>query len=286
MLRLLEAPAALRDACDEARRAGRRVGLVPTMGYLHDGHLSLLARARQAVGEAGLVVVSIFVNPTQFGPGEDLERYPRDLDGDVAKCEQSGADLVFAPPEDAMYAADAETFVDVERISRGLCGDHRPGHFRGVCTVVSKLFNIVGPCAAVFGAKDYQQLAVIRRMTRDLFLPVEIIGAPIVREVDGLAMSSRNAYLTAEQRRVAPALHRALSAARARARISGEPTSVADVIAEARALLDREPALAVEYLEVRDAETLQRVETATPDRVVMLVAAQLGSTRLIDNLLL
>jgi len=207
--------AQVRAAVAAARSEGRVIGLVPTMGALHAGHLALVERS---VAECGFTVVSVFVNPTQFGPGEDLERYPRTLQADVQLCQQAGADLVFAPSADEMYAADAATTVHVARLTEGLCGAFRPGHFDGVTTVVCKLLNIAQPDRAYFGEKDYQQLVVVRRMVADLDLPVEVISVPTVREADGLAMSSRNRYLTPEQRAVAPALHRALLAGAAAAR--------------------------------------------------------------------
>ena len=205
---VLRGPSELRDACDAARARGLRVGFVPTMGALHEGHLAL---TREAKKRASFVVCSIFVNPTQFGPNEDLARYPRDLEGDVRKLED--VDVVFAPEPAAMYVPGERTRVRVDDLTSHLCGPHRPGHFEGVTTIVAKLFAIVGPSVAVFGKKDFQQLAVIRRMTKDLFFPVEVVGYPIVREPDGLAMSSRNAYLSAEERQRALGLSRGLSAA-------------------------------------------------------------------------
>ncbi|MDB4944972.1 MAG: Pantoate--beta-alanine ligase, partial [Labilithrix sp.] len=213
---VVRTPEEARAACEAARARGSRVGLVPTMGALHDGHLALVREARQ---HADFVMCSIFVNPTQFGPGEDFGRYPRDLAGDVAKL--IGASVVLAPEPSAMYPEGDETRVRVGAIAEHLCGPHRPGHFEGVATVCSKLFAIAGPCTAVFGKKDYQQLAVLRRVARDLFFPVNIVGHPIVREADGLAMSSRNAYLSADERARALGLSRGLDAA-ARAFAAGE----------------------------------------------------------------
>ncbi len=275
-------PSELRKACDAARARGLRVGFVPTMGALHEGHLAL---AREAKKRAPFVVVSIFVNPTQFGPNEDLARYPRDLEGDVRKLEGEGVDLVFAPEPNAMYPEGERTRVRVDDLTAHLCGPHRPGHFEGVTTIVAKLFALVGPSVAVFGKKDFQQLAVIRRMTTDLFLPVEVIGYPIVREADGLAMSSRNAYLSAEERGRALGLSRGLSAA-AHAFANGERNAGAlrklalDAIAPI--------ATSVDYVTVADVDTMTPVpdEARTPERVLLAVACRVGGTRLIDNVVL
>ncbi len=266
----------LRDALGPHRRAGRRVGFVPTMGFLHEGHLSLVREAR---ARADVVVASIFVNPIQFGPSEDLARYPRDEAGDSAKLAGAGCDVLYVPDTAAMYAADFSTHVEVAGPSDGLCGDRRPGHFRGVATVVAKLFHLVAPDVAVFGQKDYQQLAVIRRMVRDLDFDVEIVGCPIVREPDGLAMSSRNAYLAAADRPRALALSRGLEAA-TRAHAAGE-RDARRLEALARAPLDA-AGLRVDYVEVRDATSLAPVEHADGP-VVLALAAFVGATRLIDN---
>jgi pantoate--beta-alanine ligase len=279
-------PAAWQARCGEARDAGQRLALVPTMGYLHDGHRSLLQEARRRAdqgGRRGLALATIFVNPTQFGPGEDLSRYPRDLAGDLATCEAAGVDAVLAPPDPALvFAPGHQTWVDVERASQGLCGASRPGHFRGVATVVLKLLNLTRPHAAVFGEKDWQQLAVIRAMVRDLDVPVEVVGMPIVREADGLARSSRNAYLGPEQRPAALALSRSLFEAReAAARGRRE---AAGLVAAARARLAA-AGVRIDYVEVVHPETLQPVAEAVPGSV-MLLAAWVGSTRLIDNLVL
>jgi pantoate--beta-alanine ligase len=265
--------------CDEARRRGDRVGFVPTMGALHAGHLALATEARR---RAGWVAASIFVNPTQFGPNEDLSRYPRDLDGDLAKLATTGVHAVFAPEPGEIYPPGAETRVRVGRLAEPLCGRTRVGHFEGVATVVAKLFGLVGPSVAVFGKKDYQQLLVIRRIVRDLFLPVEIVGLRTLREADGLAMSSRNAYLSSEERSRALALVTGLDVA-ARAFASGErrPRELER--------LAREPvdavATTVEYVEVRDADTLEAVDPVGA-RAVLAVACRIGSTRLIDNVVL
>ena len=258
-----------------------RVVLVPTMGALHEGHLSLIDRARRAAGREGTVVVSIFVNPLQFGPKEDLSRYPRPLRRDLALCRERGVDLVFHPDAKGMYAPGRSVAVDESLLTNGLCGRSRPGHFSGVCTVVAKLFNLVRPHAAVFGQKDFQQLAIIRRMVRDLNFPLEILGAETIREPDGLARRSRNVYLTAEERAQAPVIRRALLSAGKRVR-AGERDAGA-----LRAVIEEELATAslgrVDYAEAVDAEDLQpivRVERPA----LLAVAAYFGRTRLIDNL--
>jgi pantoate--beta-alanine ligase len=249
------------------------------MGALHAGHLALVKDART---RAGLVVTSIFVNPTQFGPGEDLTRYPRDLDGDVRKLAGVGADLVFAPPVEEVYPPGDDTRVHVGALTAPLEGAHRPGHFDGVATVVAKLFAAAGPCVAVFGRKDYQQLLVVKRMARDLLLPVEIVGHPIVREPDGLALSSRNAYLSAEERTRALAIVRGLDAA-GRCFAAGERDARA-LEAVARAPIEA-VATSIDYVAVRDADTLAAV-TAVEPRAVLAVACRIGTTRLIDNVVL
>jgi pantoate--beta-alanine ligase len=269
--------------CLAARDGGQRLALVPTMGYLHDGHLSLLREARlraDAAGRRGLSLASIFVNPTQFGPGEDLARYPRDLPGDLEKCAAAGVDWVLAPDDPAaMFAPDHQTWVTVERTSQGLCGASRPGHFRGVATVVAKLFHLTRPHVALFGEKDYQQLAVIRAMVRDLALGLEVVGMPIVREPDGLARSSRNAYLSPDERRRALALSQALAEAReTAARGERDPAALA---ARARARLEAAQAR-VDYVELVHPASLAPVARAEPG-TVLLLAAFVGRTRLIDN---
>jgi pantoate--beta-alanine ligase len=277
---VLEDPQGLRAACDAARARGLTVGFVPTMGALHEGHLTLVREARR---RTGFVVCSIFVNPTQFGPNEDFSRYPRDLEGDVRKLE--GVDVVFAPLPATMYPPGERTRVRVDQLTAELCGPHRPGHFESVATVVAKLFGIVGPSVAVFGKKDFQQLAVIRRMATDLFLQVEVVGHPIVREPDGLAMSSRNAYLSADERGRALALSRGLTAA-ARAFGAGERRAGA-----LRDLARREiepAATSVDYISVAEAESLTVFDDAStvPDRALLAVACRIGATRLIDNVVL
>ncbi|MFG6176089.1 pantoate--beta-alanine ligase [Halomonas sp. THAF12] len=276
-MRTLHDIAALRETLATHRRAGRTIGLVPTMGNLHAGHLALVAAARR---RADVVIATIFVNPMQFGPNEDLDAYPRTLAEDRAKLEAADCDLLFAPDVSTIYprGLDAQTRVSVPEVSEGLCGGDRPGHFDGVATVVTMLFNLVQPDLACFGEKDYQQLAVIRRLVADLHLPIEIVGVPIERAEDGLALSSRNGYLDAAQRAMAPELHRTLCQLR-EALEAGEP--VEDSLAHGLVRL-REAGFAPDYLELRAAD-LGPVGETTRD-AVLLVAARLGPTRLIDNL--
>jgi len=268
----------LRAAVAQARATGRTVGFVPTMGCLHAGHLALVARARQ---EATFTVVSIFVNPTQFGPNEDFSRYPRTFEADRAACATAGADLIFAPTPADFYAADASTWVEVEGISAGLCGEFRPGHFRGVATVVAMLFNAVQADVAVFGQKDLQQLAVIRRMVRDLHFPVRIVAHETVRERNGVAMSSRNRYLSPEDFQRATAIPAAL--AEARRLVAAGTTDAGQVRAAVTARLAAEPALRLQYVELVDRETMAPVAQVTPGRCALAIACHLGNTRLIDN---
>jgi len=254
------------------------LGLVPTMGALHEGHLSLVRRARQ---ECASVVVSVFVNPTQFGVQEDLSAYPRDLGRDASLAEQAGADLVWAPGVEDMYPPAFQTWVEVESLTQPLEGRYRPGHFRGVATVVAKLFNAIQPQRAYFGQKDAQQVAVIRRMTRDLDFPIEVVVCPTVREADGLALSSRNVYLHPEERRAAPVLFQALSAA-ASAFEAGERE--ADLLRSVmQQTLDREPLVRPQYVAVADPESLSEL-SGPITRALMSLAVHVGTTRLIDNL--
>ena len=280
-VRVVTTVAEMRRESHLARAHEQRVALVPTMGYLHEGHLTLIEEARRV---ADRVVLSIFVNPIQFGPKEDLARYPRDLEGDLAKAASAGCDLAFVPDASEMYPEGYQTYVDVREVSKGLCGDVRPGHFVGVATVVLKLFNIVQPSVAFFGDKDYQQLQVIKRMVRDLDVPVLVIGLPTVREADGLAKSSRNAYLTADQRQQALALSHALRAAQERFE-HGERDAEA-IVAAARAVIDAEAGVKLQYLELRGADTLALQEGRVRGPVVLAVAAYVGTTRLIDNVVL
>ncbi len=277
MLRTEDA-AGLRRELGAWRREGAAIGLVPTMGALHAGHLSLLRLARQ---RAARVVASVFVNPAQFGPGEDFSRYPRQLDADARMLAEAGCDLLFAPAAETVYPPGHATFVEPGGPALGLEGERRPGHFRGVATVVCGLFNLVQPDLAVFGEKDAQQLAVVRRIARDLHFAIEIVAGPTVREADGLALSSRNVFLGAEERRAAPVLRRALLAAAAA--IEGGERRAGKVRALLRRLVAEEPLASLDYAEVVDADTFQPVE-AIAGRVVLPVAARFGATRLIDNL--
>lgn len=259
------------------RKEGLSVGLVPTMGYLHEGHKSLIDRA---VKENDKVVVSDFVNPIQFGVNEDLSTYPRDIEADKKLCESAGADLIFHPAPEEMYAPDFSTFVETEGVSAGLCGKTRPTHFRGVCTVVSKLFHIVMPDKAYFGEKDAQQLAVIRRMVRDLNMDIEIVGCPIVREGDGLAKSSRNTYLSSEERKAALVLSKAVFAGKEMME-QGE-RDVLKIVSHMKALISAEPLAKIDYVEMVDADSIEPISVAQ-GRVLTAMAVYIGTTRLIDN---
>lgn len=267
-MKIFRSPAKLQKWCRECKAAGRRIALVPTMGYLHEGHLSLIAAA--AKRGADEIVVSVFVNPVQFGPNEDFEKYPRDERADLAKCRAAGATAVFFPTSGNMYLDGHSVYIDEEKLSRGLCGARRPGHFRGVCTVVAKLFNLAHPDFAVFGRKDYQQAQIIRRMVRDLNFDLKVVVAPIVREKSGLAKSSRNSYLSEDEKRRAAAISAALKSLKVGGRISAVKTAL------------EKSGLEVDYVECVDAETLERVATVKKGCCV-LVAAYCGKTRLIDN---
>jgi pantoate--beta-alanine ligase len=260
----------------EVRRKPRV--LVPTMGALHKAHGELIRVAREAVGKDGEVAVTIFVNPLQFEPGSDYERYPRPEKADEEFCRKTGVDLLFRPSADQVYATDRSTFVEETSLSTSLEGKSRPGHFRGVCTVVAKLFNILAPDAAVFGEKDFQQLAIVRRMVRDLNFNIDIIAVPTVREEDGLACSSRNQYLSSEERKQAAVLHKALQAA-----ANAGKKSAGDIVALAGKAIIESPLARIDYVELVDAETLQQVEMAGPNSVLLL-AVFIGKTRLIDNI--
>ncbi len=279
-MQIITNPDEMRDQCRALRASGQRLGFVPTMGALHEGHLSLLHAAAR---ECDVVAASLFVNPLQFGPSEDLARYPRDFEGDRAKFEAAGVKLLFAPGVEQMYAGPSLTFVTVESMSDRLCGRSRPGHFRGVTTVVSKLFHIVEPDVAYFGQKDAAQAAIIRRMVRELNFPVAIVVCPIVRASDGVALSSRNAYLNPEQRQAAQVLHRAL--ARAEQAVSQGERRAQALVAEARAEFAREPHARLDYLEIVDPDTLEPVDDVSGG-ALLAVAAFLGTTRLIDNVVI
>lgn len=277
-MKKIHSPAAMQAHSLRLRRKGRSIAFVPTMGCLHAGHMALIARARSM---ADVVVVSIFVNPLQFGPREDYARYPRPLQRDAAMCRKAGVDVLFRPDAAGMYAADHSVCVEETKISAGLCGASRPGHFRGVTTVVAMLFNIVQPDIAVFGRKDAQQARVIERMVRDLHMPLRIVVAPTVREPDGLAMSSRNAYLSPEERRRAADLHAALKAAREM--VAGGTRDAARIRkAVARRLSGGSPSMAVDYIAVVDYHSFQPVGRLAGD-ALLAVAVRLGKTRLIDN---
>lgn len=276
-MKIVQTVEEVRAQVKEWRRAGLTVGLVPTMGYLHDGHKSLIDRA---VIENDKVVVSVFVNPMQFGPTEDLESYPRDLDRDAALCEGAGAALIFHPEPEDMYADDFSSFIDMNTLTGGLCGKSRPIHFRGVCTVVGKLFNIVQPDKAYFGQKDAQQLAVIRHMVRDLNFNLEVVGCPIIREADGLAKSSRNTYLNVQERQAALILSKSLE--HGRELIEAGEKDAAKIKAAITAMIETEPLAKIDYVEIVDWNNLEPVDTITGP-VLNAIAVYIGKTRLIDN---
>lgn len=266
----------VRKIVAEWKKQGLSIGFVPTMGYLHEGHQSLIKRST----ENDKTVVSIFVNPIQFGPNEDFAAYPRDLQRDTVKCQEAGADLIFAPDASEMYAQNFSSFVDMTGPTDDLCGAKRPGHFRGVCTVVAKLFNIVTPDRAYFGQKDAQQLAVIRRMVRDLSIGVEIVGCPIIREDDGLAKSSRNTYLSEAERKAAVVISRALR--NGMNEIENGETSADAVVKKITAEINSEPLAKIDYIKAVDADSIEPIETIN-GRVLVAAAVYIGKTRLIDN---
>ena len=269
----------VREAVKEWKREGKSVGFVPTMGYLHEGHKSLIDAARR---ENDKVVVSIFVNPMQFGPTEDLATYPRDLDHDAALCESAGVDLIFHPEAEEMYEKDFCSFVDMTGLTEGLCGKTRPIHFRGVCTVVNKLFNIVTPDHAYFGQKDGQQLAVIKRMVRDLNMDIEIVGCPIVREEDGLAKSSRNTYLSSEERKAALILSKTVALGKELAKTEKDANKVVEAM---KKNIETEPLAKIDYVEAVDALSMAPVEKLE-GTCMLAMAVYIGKTRLIDNTLI
>ncbi len=270
----------MQKVSDQLKQEGKRIGLVPTMGYLHDGHLSLVRKVKDL---CDVVVVSIFVNPTQFGPGEDFKRYPRDEEGDKAKLEGEAVDLLFIPEASDMYPSGYQTYVDVTEVSKGLCGDFRPGHFRGVATVVAKLFNIVKPDVAIFGEKDYQQLLVIKRMVEDLNFDIKIIPGVLIREEDGMAMSSRNTYLSPEERQRALILYRSLLKGKDLFQ-SGE-RKVSALLKAVKESIESMDGVNLQYVEIRDAETLEKIKNVDNPAIIAL-AAIVGSVRLIDNIII
>ena len=269
----------VRNLVKAAHSQGKKIGLVPTMGALHIGHISLI---EAAVKKCDFVVVSIFVNPTQFGPGEDFEKYPRPLDADLEICKKAGVDVVFAPTQEQMYGAENLTWINVEKLTEQLCGQSRPVHFRGVTTVCAKLFNIVEPDIAFFGQKDGQQAIVIKRMVADLNMPLEIAICPTIREPDGLAVSSRNKYLTKQQKKDATLIHKSLQ--KCRQMIDARVTDSETIIAEMRKILSQAPSIKIEYISIVDAETLQTTDLIAR-QVLAAVAVRIGSARLIDNIL-
>lgn len=267
----------VRNIVKEWKSQGLNVGFVPTMGYLHEGHESLIKKANE---ENDRVIVSIFVNPIQFGPKEDLSTYPRDLERDTVLCKRSGADIIFHPENEEMYFKDFSTFVDMEGLTDELCGKSRPTHFRGVCTVVTKLFNIVAPHRAYFGEKDAQQLAVIKRMVRDLNIDIEVVGCPIIREEDGLAKSSRNTYLSDDERKAATILNKALTIARAK--IENGERIASNIINSIIETVSSEPLAKIDYIQVVDSLSMETVITLDKS-VLVAIAVYIGKTRLIDN---
>jgi len=279
-MKIAETIKAVRDLVGAACEQNKKIGLVPTMGALHIGHISLVERA---VKECGFVVVSIYVNPTQFGPGEDFEKYPRPLEQDLEICKKEGVDVVFNPSTDEMYSAENLTWVDVEKLTEPLCGQLRPGHFRGVTTVCAKLFNIVAPDVAYFGHKDAQQSIVIRRMVADLNMPLEIVVCPTVREADGLAVSSRNKYLTEQQRKDATFIYKSLQ--KCREMVDSGVTDVDKIIEKMRKILNEPNSMQVEYVSIVGAQTLEQMEKIC-GKVLAAVAVKIGNARLIDNILM
>jgi len=270
----------MQNIADRLRKEGKRIGFVPTMGYLHEAHLSLV---RNVKSRCDRVVVSIFVNPTQFGPGEDFERYPRDEEGDKAKLEREGVDFLFMPGKAEMYPPGYQTYVDVSEVSKGLCGEFRPRHFRGMATIVLKLFNVVKPHVAVFGEKDYQQLMVIKQMVKDLNLNIEIIPGTLMREEDGIAMSSRNTYLSPADRENARRIYRSLQ--KGKELFDSGERRVSSIVKTVEEVLRSKDGIVVQYVEIRDAETLEKIDRVN-GLAVIAIAAMVGSVRLIDNMII
>ncbi len=274
-MKVIKTISELKDTLKPYRKEGKSIGLVPTMGFLHKGHASLI---KKAVEDNDIVVVSDFVNPIQFGPNEDLESYPRDINADSKLCEEIGADFIFNPEPSEMYH-DKKAFVDIEGLSDNLCGAKRPGHFRGVCTVCTKLFNIVGPDKAYFGQKDAQQLSIIKKLVLDLNIPVEIVPVPIVREDDGLAMSSRNTYLSKEERNAALCLSKAIFTGE---KMAKDGASLEKVLEKMTEIIKTEKLAKIDYISAVDLETIENVENFNQDTLVA-IAVYIGKTRLIDN---
>ncbi len=277
-MRTLFSPVQLQKICLQLKRRGKNIGVVPTMGYLHDGHVALMKKAK---AQCDVVVLTIFVNPTQFGPKEDLSRYPRDLKGDLAKAKKAGVDFVFTPQVKNLYPENYQTYVQVEEATRELCGASRPTHFRGVTTIVAKLFNVIQPDKAFFGLKDYQQYAVICRMVQDLNFPIKIVGVPTVREKDGLAMSSRNVYLNSEERQAALCLSQSLQAA-ALAVKKGKKglDDLQNIIVQT---LKAQPLARIDYVKAVHCETMVPLKNYIPKKTLFALAVFIGTTRLIDN---
>ncbi|MGB9603108.1 MAG: pantoate--beta-alanine ligase [Limisphaerales bacterium] len=284
-MKVIRTVKAMQNTALQLRRRGKKIVFVPTMGYLHDGHVSLIKKARKIAGKDGVVVVSIYVNPTQFGPNEDLSRYPRDLRRDLKICRENQADIVFTPADSEMYPGKENglysTYVVEERLSKNMEGASRPGHFRGVTTVVAKLFNIALPDAAIFGEKDFQQAAIIKRMVKDLNFPIKIIVNPTVRETDGLAMSSRNTYLNQSERQQATVLYRSIQIAKEIVS-KHQPVDSAELKKELTQYIEKEPSARVDYIEFFDPQTLEPVDKVSKGARIAL-AVFIGTTRLIDN---
>jgi pantoate--beta-alanine ligase len=279
-MEVLKTIESVRSLVNASRSAGKKVGFVPTMGALHVGHISLIEAATKG---SDFVVVSIFVNPTQFGPGEDFEKYPRPFETDLDICRKGGVDVVFAPTPVQMYPTENITWVNVEKLTETLCGRSRPGHFRGVATVCAKLFNIVGPDAAFFGAKDAQQAVVVKRMVTDLNMPVDIVVCPTVREDSGLAVSSRNKYLSEQQKKDATLIYKSLQ--KCREMIEAGTTDIEIITAEMRKILSQAPSIQIEYVSIVDAESLQKLDKIIGE-VLAAVAVKIGPARLIDNIVM
>ncbi len=276
-MKIFNSPHDIQKFLIEEKRKGKIVSFVPTMGYLHEGHLSLMKEARK---RGDIVVVSIFVNPTQFAPGEDLEKYPRDFEGDLEKCKSVGVDVIFYPTNENMYDKDFQTYVEVKKVAQNLCGLSRPIHFRGVATVVAKLFNIVQPDYAFFGEKDFQQLVVIKQMVKDLNFPIKVIGCPIIREKDGLAMSSRNAYLNEEEREQALCLYKSIL--KVKELFEKGERNVKNLINEAESIIKSYPLAEIDYIKIVDINTMEDLDIIDRNALYAL-AVKIGKTRLIDN---